>query len=128
MKKFFALVAMTTILVSCGKTEEKKQESLYPEKVISAEEKQLALGKEVFNGKGMCYSCHLPEKKVIGPSIKEIAQIYRDRNGDMKAFLLEKAEPIVDPSQYATMKTNFNITKNIPEEELEAVIAYMMSF
>nr|WP_317632063.1 c-type cytochrome [uncultured Flavobacterium sp.] len=128
MRKKIALVVMTTILISCGKTEEKKQESLYPEKVISAEEKQLALGKEVFNGKGMCYSCHLPEKKVIGPSIKEIAQIYRDRNGDMKAFLLEKAEPIVDPSQYATMKTNFNITKNIPEEELEAVIAYMMSF
>ena len=46
----------------------------------------------------------------------------------MVAFLQEKAEPIVDPSQYETMKTNFAITKNLSEEELKALEAYFYSF
>lgn len=126
MKQLFSLCFIALILASCGKTEPKETNT--SEAYLSESEKQLALGKEIFYGKGTCYSCHLPEKKVIGPSIKEIAQIYREQNGDMKAFLLEKAEPIVDPAQYATMKTNFSVTKNIPEAELEAVIAYIKSF
>lgn len=130
MKKFIALCSMVFVLISCGKTKN-TDDIPVPGQAgteLSETEKQLALGKEVFNGKGTCYSCHLPEKKVIGPSIKEIAEIYRNQNGDMKAFLLEKAEPIVDPAQYVTMKTNFSVTKNLPENELEAVIAYMQSF
>ena len=47
---------------------------------------------------------------------------------DMAAFLREKAEPIVDPSQYATMKTNFYITKHFTDEEMQAVVDYVMSF
>lgn len=111
--------------ISCKK--EDKKESLYPEKEISAQEKQLQLGQEIFDGKGMCYSCHKPEQKVIGPSIKEIAQIYKNKNADIKLFLQEKSEPIVDPKQYPVMKTNFAITKTFSEEELKAVEAYFYS-
>ena len=32
-----------------------------------------ALGKELFEGTGNCFACHQPDQKVIGPSIKEIA-------------------------------------------------------
>ena len=128
MKHLILLLSFALTIISCGKTEEKK-EALYPVKELSAEEQKIAWGKELFDGsKATCYSCHRPDKKVIGPSIAEIAKIYKEQNGDMKAFLLEKAEPIVDPAQYATMKTNFNVTKNLPEEELEAIIAYMMSY
>jgi len=112
--------------ISCKKEEEKK-ESLYPEKQISAEEKQLQLGQEIFDGKGMCYSCHKPEQKVIGPSIVEIAQIYKDKGADIKLFLQEKSDPIVDPKQYPVMKTNFAITKTFSDEELKAVEAYFYS-
>jgi len=121
---FFTLSVLS--LFSCQKQEEKK-ESLYPEKQLSADEKQLQLGQEIFDGKGMCYSCHKPEQKIIGPSIKEIAQIYKDKNADIKLFLQEKSEPIVDPKQYPVMKSNFVITKTFSEEELKAVEVYIYS-
>ncbi|MES2812222.1 MAG: c-type cytochrome [Bacteroidota bacterium] len=86
------------------------------------------LGKEIFEGKGVCYSCHKSEVKTVGPSIKDIAKLYKEKGGSITDFLLEKSEPIVDPSQYATMKTNFAITKNLPKDELKALEAYMLSF
>jgi len=125
MKKILFTLSILS-LISCKKEEEKK-ESLYPEKEISAEEKQLQLGQEIFDGRGMCYSCHKPEQKVIGPSIKEIAQIYKDKNADIKLFLQEKSGPIVDVKQYPVMKTNLTITKTFSEAELKAVEAYFYS-
>lgn len=124
MKKLLFTLSIFS-LISCQK--EEKAASLYPETQISAEEKQLQLGQEIFDGKGMCYSCHKPDQKVIGPSIAEIAKIYKEKNGDIKLFLKEKSEPIVDPKQYSVMKTNFAITKTFSEEELKALEAYFYS-
>lgn len=126
MKKL-ALLLTLLLFVSCKKNEEKK-EALYPEPQQSAAEIQIELGQSIFDGKGNCFACHKPDQKIIGPSITEIAKIYKEQNGDMVAFLQEKAEPIVDPSQYETMKTNFAITKNLTEEELKALEAYFYSF
>lgn len=131
MKKiiFLSLIA-SFALISCGKKEEKK-EALYPENVaekLSPEEQLIADGKELFeSNKAACFSCHQVDKKVIGPSIKEIAKIYKEQNGDMIAFLRKKADPIVDPSQYNVMETNFAILKTMSDEELQALEAYMMS-
>jgi cytochrome c len=86
------------------------------------------LGQEIFDGKGNCFSCHKPDQKIIGPSIQEIAKIYKEKNGSIVDFLKEKADPIVDPSQYAVMKTNFAITKNLSDEELKGLEEYMYSF
>lgn len=124
MKKLVVTLSIIA-LISCKK--EAKKESLYPEKEVSVAEKQLQLGQEIFDGKGMCYSCHKPENKVIGPSIKQIAEIYKEKNADIKLFLQEKSEPIVDPEQYPVMKTNLTITKTFSEEELKAVEAYIYS-
>ncbi len=87
----------------------------------------VALGKELFEGKGNCVACHLPNQKVIGPSIQEIAKTYKTQDADIVAFLKEDAKPIVDPSQYEVMKTNFAITKMMSDEELQAIEAYMYS-
>jgi formylmethanofuran dehydrogenase subunit A len=38
-----------------------------------------------------------------------------------------RREPIVDPSQYEVMKTNFVVTKAMSDEELEAIEAYVYS-
>lgn len=126
MKKI-ALLFTILLFISCKK-EETQKESLYPETQKTAEEKQLELGQAVFEGKGNCFACHKPDQKIIGPSIQEIATVYKIQKGDMVAFLRGKAEPIVDPSQYEVMKTNFSITKNLPEEELKALEAYFYSF
>jgi len=126
MKKL-AILFTILLFISCKK-EEAQKENLYPETQKSAEEQQLELGQAVFEGKGNCFACHKPDQKIIGPSIQEIATIYKEKNADMIAFLKGKADPIVDPSQYEVMKTNFSITKNLPEEELKALEAYFFSF
>jgi len=86
-----------------------------------------ALGKQIFEGQGNCISCHQVDQKVIGPSIKEIAKIYKDKKGDMVTFLKGNAEPIVDPSQFAVMKTNLPITQAMSDEELKAIESYIYS-
>lgn len=85
------------------------------------------LGKELFEGTGNCFACHQPDQKVIGPSIKEIAKIYKDKNGNIVTFLKGNAEPIVDPSQFEVMKTNFAITQSMSDEELKAIETYIYS-
>ncbi len=112
---FFVVLMATFTLMSC-KNEKEEKAALYPEVKKSPEEVALTLGKEIFDGKGMCYSCHKPDQKVIGPSIAEIAKIYKEKGASITDFLTEKSGPIVDPTQYSVMKTNFAITKNLPEE------------
>ena len=119
---------------ACGK-EEKKEESLYPssdteavgEGAVANLTPQQKMGQEIFDGKGNCFTCHKAEQKAIGPSIIDIAKIYKEKKGDMVKFLREEADPIVDPSQYPVMKTNFYITKTFSDEELKALEAYMYS-
>ena len=82
----------------------------------------------MFEGKGTCTACHKPDTKVIGPSIKEIVKIYKEKGASIAAFINEEGEPIVDPTQYETMKTNFAITKAMTAEERKALEVYMMSF
>ena len=45
----------------------------------------------------------------------------------MVTFLKGNAEPIVDPSQFAVMKTNFPITQAMSDEELKAIESYIYS-
>jgi cytochrome c len=110
-----------SLFISCKKEETKAP--LYPKVAQTPEQ----LGKEIFEGKGNCVACHQPEQKIVGPSILEIAQIYKDKNASIVAFLKEKSDPLVNPDQYEVMKTNFAITKSMSDEELKAVEAYMYS-
>jgi len=48
--------------------------------------------------------------------------------GSIVAFLQEQSDPIVDPSQYEVMKTNFSITKSMSETELKALEEYILGF
>lgn len=115
------------LLMSCGK--EKEKEFFGKQETSETTENPLVTkGKELFEGKGTCVACHKPDVKVIGPSISEIAKIYKEKNANMVKFLKGEGEPIVDPSQYEVMKTNFSITKNMTDEELQALEAYFYSF
>lgn len=126
MKIILYLFCVSLLIISCKKEPQQNfgTPSSTSNKAVSS---AIAEGKKLFEGKGMCASCHLPYKKVIGPSIIEITQIYREQNADMIAFLKEDAKPIVDPSQYDIMKTNFAVTKSMTTGELEAILAYMYS-
>jgi cytochrome c len=128
MQRFFIAVVLficfASSLVSCKK-EEPKNEALYPN--IETSQTPERLGQELFEGKGNCKACHLVDQKVIGPSIQEIAKIYKTQNASLIDFLKNDAKPIVDPTQYEVMKTNFAITKTMSDEELKALEAYIYS-
>jgi len=126
MKKIVLLFAAMAF-VAC-KNEPKESFGTSVTKADVVVDASLEKGKMLFEGRGMCLSCHQPDKKIIGPSIKEIATIYKKENADMVAFLREEAKPIVDPSQYEVMRTNFAVTKTMADEELQAIVDYMYSF
>ncbi|AXT51851.1 cytochrome C552 [Aquimarina sp. BL5] len=121
---FLILLSITFIATSCQS--EKKPEK---EKIVIGSKKKSSpefdLGKELFKGKGNCYSCHRMDKKSIGPSVTEIMKIYKEKNGDIIGFLRQKKDPIVDPDNYAVMKTNFARLEKFTNEELKAIELYM---
>ena len=131
--KSLAVFALSISLTNCG---DKKETDAYVNPVEENSETTtettvdplFAKGQELFEGKGTCTACHKPDTKVIGPSIKGIAKIYKEKSASIAAFINEEGEPIVDPSQYETMKTNFAITKAMTAEERKALEIYMMSF
>lgn len=115
MRKFVLIFLTAISYISCKK--EATKDPLSP----------VQLGKEIFEGKGNCVACHQPAQKIVGPSIQEIAKIYKDKNGDIVSFLKGNEDPIVDPGQYEVMKTNFAITKTMSDQELNALEAYIYS-
>lgn len=123
MKRLTLLLTLV-FLTSCRK---EQNESRDPDRITDKPVSE-QLGKKLFEGKGNCVACHQPEQKVIGPSIQQIAQVYKDKNANIVDFLQEKSKPLVDPEQYAVMKTNFAITKAMSNEELQALEAYIYSF
>jgi cytochrome c len=125
MKTIFSVITAAFLLASCNKKEKPASEAV----TYEAEAKSpIEHGKELFDGPGNCFACHKEDQKIIAPSLVEIATIYKSQKGDMVKFFQGNGKPIVDPSQYETMKTNFAITQNMSEEELKALEAYVMSF
>jgi cytochrome c len=118
--KRIALLFFLVILISC------KKESTESFGKTTAKT-PVELGKELFESKGNCVACHLKDQKVIGPSIQDIAKTYQTQKASIVSFLKDDAKPIVDPSQYEVMKTNFAITKMMSDEELQAIEAYIYS-
>lgn len=122
-KTILLITACALLFVSC-QSEKKEKEEIK----IGTKKKEISAfdtGKNIFNGKGKCYTCHKIDQKSIGPGVVEIMKIYKEKNADLIAFLKQEAEPIVDPETYAVMKTNFAIIKTFSEDELKALEVYM---
>ena len=127
MKKVIFTLAVLTF-ISCKKESEESFGKPETTTETTAEvQKPEDLGNEIFHGKGACVACHKPDVKLVGPSLQDIAKIYKDKNGDMVSFLKGVGEPIVDPTQYAVMKPNLELTKTFSDEELKALEAYIYS-
>ena len=123
MKKI-ALLACLIFNISCKKESQETFGQPNPTEVSQTPEQ---LGKSIFEGKGNCVACHKINEKLVGPSIQDIAKIYKAQNGDIVSFLKDDAKPLVDPTQYEVMKTNFALTKAMSDEELKGLEAYMYS-
>ena len=123
MKKVALLVCLM-FFISCKKETEETFGQPNPVEVSQTPEE---LGKSIFEGKGNCVACHRIDEKLVGPSVKDIAKIYKTQNGDLISFLKDEAKPIIDPSQYEVMKTNLALTKEMSDEELKGLEAYIYS-
>lgn len=123
MKKVVLLVCLL-VLISCKKESEATFGQPNPSEVSQTPEE---LGKSIFEGKGNCVACHRIDEKLVGPSVQDMAAIYKAQNGDLVSFLKEDAEPIIDPSQYEVMKTNLALTKEMSDQELKGLEAYIYS-
>ena len=121
MKNLF-LLSCFFLLLSC------KNQETESEKISAKNQSPSELGKELFEGKGNCVACHQVDQKIIGPSLQDIAKIYKTENGNIVDFLKNDANPLVDPSQYEVMKTNFSITKSMSDEELKGLETYILGF
>jgi cytochrome c len=137
MKKIIMpLIVFALLLVSCGKekkeeikkeveTTVEKAEKVVKEAVTTAD--QATLGKQLFTDK-TCVSCHLVDKKLVGPSIKEIVKIYDEKKGNIVQFLKGNSPAIVDtdPGQVAIMKANLDgFVHDLSGDQLRALAAYM---
>lgn len=122
-KTILTLTILSIITISCGdkKKEEPKTETLT--------ELTLEDGKELFISK-TCATCHQPDVKLIGPSIKDINKKYAENNASIVSFLKGDSSPIVDtdPGQVAIMNANINsFVKDLTDAELKAIEKYMLS-
>jgi len=137
MKKSVLVLGLAALfLTSCGdkKKEEVKKEVETKVEAVKEDGKEvvgdnLELGKKLFAEK-TCTTCHQPDAKVIGPSIKDINKVYAEQNGNIVKFLKGDAAAIVDkdPGQVAIMKANLDgFVKDLSGEELAALAAYMRS-
>jgi cytochrome c len=132
MNVYFKLLLTLSIVISIISCGEKKETDAMGSPINQAEtsinQTPKELGKELFEGKGMCATCHKADIKTVGPSINDIAKIYKEKGANIAEFINNKGEPLVDPSQYDIMKANFVITKAMSADERKALEIYMMSF
>jgi cytochrome c len=134
MKTIIKFVLFTFLFVfatSCGGKKEDqdfgKKETIEETKPESSAFPLAEKGKEIFEGKGTCATCHKTDVKLVGPSIQDIAKIYKEKNANIVTFLKGEGEPIVDPTQYEVMKANFALTKTFSDDELQSLEQYIQS-
>ena len=141
MKKLYFLLVfgMLFTFISCGEKVTQQEDAKIKLKDNSKNSNILvekndnsgliALGEKLFAEK-TCTTCHLKDKKVIGPSIIEINKTYTKKKADLFAFLKGDLEPIIDtdPIQISIMKANLDsFVKDLSDKELNALKAYMLS-
>ncbi len=128
--RYLYFLAIGLLLCSC-KGEPKTAPEIpttMPQRGELSQDSKIFLGNRLFSEK-TCITCHDINKKKIGPSVIEIMKVYKEKDGDIVAFLKGEAQPIVDTtaSQVAIMQANINgFLQNISDEELNTIAVYMM--
>jgi cytochrome c len=128
--KSLILLTVITIVSCCKNKKEDKFGNPTSNQKATAEAIEFPLaekGKEIFEGKGTCVTCHKLDIKVVGPSIQDIAKIYKEKNASIATFLKGNEQPIIDSTQFEVMKANFAITKAMTNEERQSLEQYILS-
>ncbi len=124
----FCIVFLIVSSCNLDKKSKEVKENVVPERGELSKDSQIFLGNRLFSEK-TCITCHDVNRIKIGPSVKDIMKVYKEKNGDIVAFLKGEAKPIVDTtmSQVAIMQANIDgFLKNISDEELKTIATYML--
>ncbi len=134
MKKLGLIILSLALFASCGGDGAKKEKKEVAQKteVKKEEPKKEAKAAADVDGKALfisngCVACHQVDKKTVGPALKEIAKSYEGKKDAMVKFLKGEGEAIVDPAQFAVMKPNLEITKKMADNEVGAIVDYILS-
>jgi len=122
LKKTFLLISLGLVVWSCKKNAADATPTTAPVAPTAAR------GKTLFEGEGQCITCHQADQQVIGPSLRQMARVYHDQQGDLLGFLQGQTKPLVDPAQYPAMQVNLERLQSWPQADLEALAAYIRSF
>lgn len=143
-KQIFITIGMGLLLTfSCGSPNKEKTTTTQSEQTVTeapktdnvapaaapsstAQSTAVSPGEKLFTEK-TCTTCHKPDTKLVGPSLKDIAAAYKDNKDGLKAFLKGEAKPIVDPSQESVMHPQIAITKALPTEQLDQMADFILS-
>lgn len=135
-KEIFITIALGILFTfSCGSPNKEKATTTQTEEKVAEAPKteapaaasaEASPGEKLFTEK-TCTTCHKPDNKLVGPSLKDIAAAYNGDKGKLKAFLKGEAKPIVDPSQESVMHPQIAITKALPEDQLDQVVDFILS-
>ncbi len=85
-----------------------------------------ANGQQIFQSKG-CAACHQASIDTVGPALKKIAQAYAGKKEDLIKFLKGEHDAIVDPAKFAVMQPQLATTKALSDEELNALVDFILS-
>jgi cytochrome c len=124
MKKIICSIAIITLVSFLIFSFTEKKDILNTVSQSTSIEK----GKRLFKNNA-CVGCHQEQNKLVGPTVKNIAAIYKAKKGNLITFLQGKSKPIVDKDagQIAIMNASLGITKRMKVEDLKAISDYIMS-
>ncbi|MGB0805429.1 MAG: c-type cytochrome [Salibacteraceae bacterium] len=133
MKTFIPLLSII-FLIGCASVESTENEAPVAQENNSAKRPELSLDSKIFFGNRLfsektCITCHLVDKKKVGPSVVDIVRVYKENNASIEDFLKGNSKPIVetDSSQVAIMQANIDgFLKKVTDEEINAISTYML--
>ena len=86
-------------------------------------------GKVVFEKRG-CGGCHDRTQDQtsdrLGPSLQQIAEAYKGREGDLSKFLKCESKPLVDEPRFAIMHDQVVKVKDLSDAELKALEKFIL--
>ena len=124
MKKTIISIFSFLLLSSFVSFQAKKENNNYFERISQVQ--SVELGKKLFIKNG-CNLCHHEHKEGLAPMLKDISKIYNGDKDRMEKFLKRESDPIVRPKDFGIMSANLFKTKKMKDEEIKALIAYMLS-
>ena len=121
MKKLLLAGIMGLLILSCSKKENTAVESLPSETVAASEPAKADLSGEQIIGTLDCSGCHAVNERMIGPSYREIAEKYSDKDIELLA------SKIIEGGSGVWGGVPMAAHPQVSKEDAKKMVAYILS-